>query len=535
MQISTTSAGYKWISDATGVKPTQSFRVSSTIGSHKSTQSHNGFTQNIYPKSYEPEATLRGHLTFAMKYEGVDLDFLARLFAAAGPQPIEQWVKSEPTSAYARQYGFLYEWLTNTTLSGIGDAGGNYVDLLDEKKYLVATKPDKVRRWRINNNLPGTREFCPLIAKTPGMANPEQLTQEINSLVAQFGVRTVERAVNWLTIKESRASFAIESEGREEGRIRRLAAAMSTHCGRIDSALTEEGMTEIQSAIMGGSSTGFKLGTRRSPIFVGHTTSLGQPIIDYLAPHHEDVPMMMEGLREYEARTRGQSPILRAAALSYGLVYIHPLRDGNGRLSRFLINDILRRDKFLPAPMILPVSAVISESAASRHQYDASLERLSRPLMTEIKVDCEFGAITTYSDGVKSNLAFDQWDRSRPTWRYPDLTFQALYLSQVIERAVTHGVKQEALYLQRYDLAVERLKQMVEGADTDYAAIIRSITQNEGVSGKLRKTYPTVFTDTKLSNRITKEILCAFEIKPTEDDGEEDEVEPNYSLRPRQS
>lgn len=531
MQNTSQEVGYKWISAAVGVRPAQSFRVSSIIGTHRSTAAHNGFTQNTWPKAYQPEATLRGHLTFAMKYEGLDLDFLSRVFAKTGPGPVVEWVKNEPTSAYARQYGFLYEWLTGTTLAGIGDASGNYVDLLDESKYLVATTPDKVRRWRINNNLPGTREFCPLVAKTEKTMDPGRLTQEINNLVEKFGAETVERAVNWLTVKESRASFVIESEGKEEDRIRRLARAMSTHCGRIDSAITDEGMLEIQSAIMGSKATEFSLGVRRSPIFVGHTSSIGQPVIDYLAPHHDDVPLMMEGLRTYEVRTRGQNSILRAAALSYGFVYIHPLHDGNGRLSRFLINDILRRDKMVPAPVILPVSAVISENAVSRQQYDVSLERLSRPLMAEIRSDIDFGATTTYPDGVQSNVVFDQWARSRSTWRYPELTFQAQYLSQVIEHSVVHGLKEETLYLRRYDLAVDRLKQVVEGSDADYAAIIRSITQNKGVSGKLTKTYPLIFSDQDLGSTIAREVLQAFEIEPSE--AVQDVVTPNLNVRPR--
>lgn len=34
-----------------------------------------------------------------------------------------------------------------------------------------------------------------------------------------------------------------------------------------------------------------------------------------------------------------------SAVASFGFVYIHPLADGNGRVHRFLINDVLRRDE----------------------------------------------------------------------------------------------------------------------------------------------------------------------------------------------
>lgn len=536
MQIHQNDAGYKWISEAYGVNPVQPFRIRSVIGSAKASVNNNGFVVNTYAASYEPLPTLRDHLTFALKYEGIDLDFLSRLFEKTGPAPIIEWIQREPLGAYARRCAFLYEWLFGVEIEGLDATGGNYVDLLDSRRYLVATNPDNVRRWRVRNNLPGTRAFCPMVALDQlGPIDHGALRDEIDGLVTEYGFDTIERAVNWLTIKESKASFVIESEGKEEDRIRRLAMAMSEHCGRIESAMTDEGMLTIQQAIMGdkeiGKSGGARLGLRHSPVFVGHTSSVGQPVIDYLAPHHKWISGMMEGLRAYEERTRGQNPLLRAAVLSFGFVYIHPLGDGNGRLSRFLINDLLRRDDFLPSPMILPVSAVISENAASRQQYDAALERLSRPLMAVMRSLCEFGANRRHIDGVVSKLHVSDWGRGEPTWRYTDLTQQARYLVGVIEHSIRHGLKGEAQYLRHYDAALEFLKGIIEGRDEDYGKIIHSISQNTGISGKLRKTYPEVFEDHQLAARIERGILEAFElIEPQEDDGE---PVPNFAVRPR--
>lgn len=67
---------------------------------------------------------------------------------------------------------------------------------------------DKVRRWRINSNLPGTRAFCPMVDfGQQGSADSAPLRAEIDNMVNQFGLETIERAVNWLTIKESKASL----------------------------------------------------------------------------------------------------------------------------------------------------------------------------------------------------------------------------------------------------------------------------------------------------------------------------------------
>lgn len=267
-------------------------------------------------------------------------------------------------------------------------------------------------------------------------------------------------------------------------------------------------------------------------MFVGHTNSIFEPVIDYLAPHHDDVPAMMEGLRAFEQRTRGQNPLLRAAALSFGFVYIHPLGDGNGRLSRFLINDILRRDGFLPAPVILPVSAVISENAVRRAAYDSALEHLSRPLMAVMNPMCRFSATVLYDDGVGSNLHVNDWGRGLATWRYADLTLQAEYLVDVIRHSILHGLKDEAVYLLRWDKACEDLKEIIEGRDEDYAAIIRSLVTNKSVSGKLRKAYPGVFSDDDLSKRVERAVLRPFQLLP-EDEDEGDDLVPSLDVRPR--
>lgn len=530
MQNSSIDLGYNWISKALDVTPVQPFRITSSLGSGMSTVQQGRATHKTYARAYEPEPTLVGHLTFALKYEGVDLDFLCRVFQHTGADFLQAWLQQEPTSAYARRAGFFFEWLTGQQIDGIQDAGGNYVDAIDARRYLVATQPDKNRRWRINNNLPGTPAFCPMIERSPTLRDAASLTAQVTALVDDFGEDTLLRAVNWLTVKESRASFAIESEGKEEDRIHLFARAMVTHCGQIEEPLSDASLETLQSGIMGAISTGFRPGLRRSPVFVGHTADY-QPVIDYLAPGFRDVPGMMDGLRAVAQRTVGQHAVLRAAALSFGLVYIHPLADGNGRISRFLINDTLRRDGVLPAPVILPVSAVISASAPHRHAYDQALEVFSKPLMREVGKACSFAQDVLYEDGVRSNLKFELWEDALPSWRYPDLTLQTQYLSQVIDAALTDGLRAEAHYLSRYDQAEQALKLQVEGSSEDYARIIRAITQHHGVSGKLRKTYPLVFEDASRSDRIAADILRAFEATAGEDD--DDDFGPINTVKPR--
>ena len=56
--------------------------------------------------------------------------------------------------------------------------------------------------------------------------------------------------------------------------------------------------------------------------------------------------------------------------------------------------------------------------------------------------------------------------------------------------------------------------------------IIRSVVTNMKVSGKLRKTYPGVFSDENLAKRVERVVFKAFELLP--EDG--DEVVPRLDV-----
>lgn len=70
--------------------------------------------------------------------------------------------------------------------------GGNYVDVIDGAK-LVAASADravKVRRWRVNDNLPGTRYFCPVLL-------PPGCGRRSSKPFRRFIRRAVLRTVPW--------------------------------------------------------------------------------------------------------------------------------------------------------------------------------------------------------------------------------------------------------------------------------------------------------------------------------------------------
>ncbi|MDH0342065.1 Fic family protein [Chromobacterium haemolyticum] len=455
-------------------------------------------------------------MTFALKREGVHLEFLARLFAAVPPAELEHWIDSEPTGQYARRAGFFYEWLTGNRLNFGGVGVGNYVDALDENLYLTATAPDNNQRWRVRDNLPGTRDFCPLVLRSTAVRTAEDYNcaQRLRELEAEYGEDLLMRSAVWLTVKESLASFAIEREDRHIDRVKRFAAVMERRCGHYTSPLDETAITELQREILGPRAT--RYGLRKSPVFVGESDVALGSIVHYVGPHWDDTALMLSGLKAFAERTAGRSSIARAAVLSFGFVYIHPMADGNGRISRFLINDVLRRDGAVPAPFILPVSATITSTTVNRRGYDQVLEVFSRPLMQRYQDQYRFGREQVAEDGVRYNLEFGAYDDAQPAWRFLDLTDHCEYLAHVIDLTIDQEMRNEAAYLRTMRATRAQIKEVMEGPDTEIDRIIRSVRENEGrISNKLKKDFP-LLEDPDVGPEVVRIIQEAFNPTPDE-------------------
>ena len=501
--------GYRWLAERYNVSAVQPFRAQSAIAGSRATVREGGYVREFYTPVARPANTLAGHLAFALKHEGIHLEFLARLFEVAPAADLEAWIAAEPTGQYARRAGFLYEYLTGRQLAFPGVATGNYVTALDEKTYLTASQPVNNPRWRVRDNLPGTRDYCPLVLRTARVRQAEQYdcAQHLADLEVEFGADVLQRSAIWLTIKESRANFAIEHEEQHVDRVRRFAAVMEQRCGQYEEPLSEGALGALQAQILGPRAT--RYGVRRSPVFVGEVDGFTE-VVHYIAPHWNDAPALLSGLREFASRTAGASALVRAAVLSFGFVYIHPMSDGNGRISRFLINDVLRRDQAIPAPFVLPVSATIISSIVNRRGYDQVLELFSRPLMRKYAEAWRFGAEQVAEDGVHYNLQFDAYQDALPAWRYPDMTDHVEYLAEVVQTTIEREMRKEANYLRNLRMARERIKMVIEGPDGDIDRILRSVRDNGGkVSNKLLREFP-ILADKAMTNEVEAIIQAVF-------------------------
>ncbi|MDP9912523.1 hypothetical protein J2W27_004649 [Variovorax boronicumulans] len=486
--------GSAWLAEHFDIRPVQPLAVRSEIGGRRSTLTLNDHRVETYLASARFGSSPAAHINFMLKHEGVPLELLARLFDRMDPEDLAGWIRAEPTGQYARRACFLFEWITGRSLPvADGVAGGNYVDALPREEMVVATVGTPSPRWRVRDNLPGTRDFCPVVRLTPAARKAAEfdIAAAFAEQEAEFGAELLRRSAVWLTLRESRSSFVIEGEQDQTKRIQRFAAVLETRTGQGQVPLAAEDLAQLQEAILGKTTTLPGYGLRQSPVYVGQTVRY-ENVVHYVAPPWEEVPRMVDALRKFLNRTEGAASVMRAAVASFGFVYIHPLSDGNGRVHRFLINDILRRDGAVHAPFILPVSALITDTTFERASYDRALEVFSKPLMGRFAEASSFRREpVAQPDGVLSNFEFAAYDEAMPAWRFIDLTLHVEYMSGVIDRTIRKEMHSQAAFFRAHDEARQGLKEVIEGPDAHLDAIIRSIRQNGGrLSNKLNGQFP---------------------------------------------
>jgi hypothetical protein len=272
----------------------------------------------------------------------------------------------------------------------------------------------------------------------------------------------------------ARGQFStLEKEEPSPERIERFVSLLSnTGKKDIGELLSEESLVKLQNQIVNPrfAATGF----RDFQNYIGQTTLNYDEIINYVCPPPEFLPDLMRELSNTAIKMEGVYPIVRAAAIAFGFVFIHPFEDGNGRIHRFLIHDFLSRDNSLPSGMIIPVSAHMVNNLKL---YDDALEAYSKPLIYIIK----------YTINEEQKLMVFNGSEVEGYYRFPDLTTQTEYLCKVIETSVYHDLPNELNFLQNYDEVKELMKQRIDMPDKLIDLFIRFTHQNNGIFPKRRR------------------------------------------------
>ncbi len=409
---------------------------------------------------------LGAQLAFALKWEALDLGVLAALFKVVAPGDVSEIVRATPTGAVARRVWFLYEWLTRRQLD-VPDAGKvRSVLVVDPRRQVALREGTLSPRHRVVDNLPGTRGFCPMVRWTPALeaAVAKRLDERAREVVGRTPRDLVARAAAFLLLRDSRSSFAIEGERPSSSRAARWAQAIGQAGLRpLDVAELER----LQRLVIGDARF-VPLGLRREGGFVGtHDRETREPVPDHVSARPEDLPDLVAGLLDYSRRAvaGGVDPVIAAAALSFGFVYVHPFADGNGRLHRWLLHHVLAAAGYNPPGLVFPVSAVILRRL---EEYRAVLEERSRSLLPFI----EWRPTTDGNVEVLGDTA--------DFYRYFDATAHAEFLYSCVEQTVERDLPDEVGFLEAFDRFSESVKDVVDMPDARIELLRGFLEQGSG-------------------------------------------------------
>lgn len=440
--------------------------------SYKNRQYTKGQWQVFTPR-HLPDDTLYKHLIFALKYEGVNLLVLKKLFDQLSEKEMIDLLREEPTGQYNRRLWFLYEWLLKKELPIEDLQKGNYVPLLNEAIQYAIKEGRRSGRHRIVNNLPGTRSFCPLIRKTEQLEKciAADFAAQKNNYLKNIRKDILQRASAFLLLKDSKASFTIEGESPKNKRTARWGQAIGqagTH------NLTKDELIRLQQIVIENPRF-LNMGFREKGGFVGeHDRLSGEPIPDHISARWQDIQQLIDGLIETNELLLDPEidAVLAATIVAFGFVFIHPFEDGNGRIHRYLIHHILARKKFAQQGIIFPVSASILDHI---NDYRQALESYSRPLLDFIE----------WQETKDHNV--EVLNDTIDYYRYFDATIQAEFLYDCVRDTIENIIPEEVAYLTRYDEFKRYLDNEFEMPDNTVASLVRFLEQHDGKLSKRAK------------------------------------------------
>ena len=484
-------AGYSALIDAYGL-PVPLPRTLSAIGEHHRVVEEGGW--RILTPRHAPHPTLEGHLTFALKYEGLDLAVLKRLFLTTGPTEIEALVRAKPTGSYARRIWFLYEWLIGDRVDLPDAAAGRYAPAIDPDRQW-AVEGTNSPRHRVKNNLPGTPEFCPLVFRTKTLDRfiALKLPERAQEIVADVPRDLLARTAAFLLLKDSKSSYAIEGERPPQDRIQRWGRAIG-EAGRR--ALDHEELLRLQNIVIGDARF-VKLGLRQEGGFVGeYDRDTRMPLPGHISARPDDLPSLAEGMIVFDhGPAQKLDPVIAAAVLAFGFVYVHPFEDGNGRIHRYLIHHVLTQCGFNPPGVAFPVSAAILERI---DEYRRILEDYSLRLLPLIDWEpTENGNVRVLNE-------------TGDFYRFFDATPHAEFLYGCVQKTIEEDLPNETDFLRRYDMFRGRVATIVDMPDRIIDLLFRLLQQNGGrLSKRAREREFEALTDTETDQieRMYREVF----------------------------
>ncbi len=475
-------AGYARIIDAYRLAVPRPVRVAGIAGRHRPKDLG---TLLLLTERYAPSDSLADQVTFALKWEGIDLAVLDALFRAIPATDVADAVRSAPTGSYMRRLWFLYEWLTGHVLD-LPDLGKvKAVPVVNEALQLALAKGEVSSRHRVRNNLPGTPAFCPMVRRTPSIAafQGSDLGGEARRIMGRTRADVLARAAAFLLLSDSRASYRIEGEKPSPDRLRRWGEAIQ-RAGNVGLSVAE--LEALQRQVVGDDRF-VHIGLRQDGGFVGeHDRHTQAPLPDHVSARPEDLPSLVEGIIAFDERAgRGAMDAIAAAAVvAFGFAYVHPFEDGNGRIHRWLIHHVLAAAGFAEPGLVFPVSAVMLREIGN---YRKVLESYSRRLLPLIAWE------PTAQNNVRVLNETVSW------YRFFDATAHVEFLFQCVETTVRRDLPYEVAFLTAHDRFTEGLSEIVDMPTNTVSLLHSFLRQGDGrLSKRAREGEFQALTDAEV-------------------------------------
>lgn len=425
-------------------------------------------------------STLLDHVLFALKHEEPQLPLLLEALRLVSAEDLSSALAAQRTGSFLRKAAFLWEKAHGQELALPWDStGGNYVDLFDAETYYVGPVWERSQRLRVNFNGIGPLEFCPVVRRDEALAaRGQQVLARLHAWAADArNQSTLDRVLSWAYLSETRDSFAIENETPTPDKERAFLQALATL--RERRPLTEDYLVEPQNTVISNplmAEAEFR--NRQNWLQRGGHGALA---VRYVPPPPDAMMSLMDGWARMANSTEGDvPPLVRAALVSFGFVFLHPFMDGNGRLSRLLAHHSLNLQQALPLvdgqATLLPLSV-----AMKRHEADylAALEAFSRPAR-------QLWDVTYLAD---NEFVFDF--KSTPyVYAHWNGEAAAQFVTTCAEQALAQSLLEETRFIHAYDQAFERIDRAFNLPNRTVNLLIQWVRQNGGQMPLRRRTAP---------------------------------------------
>lgn len=434
------------------------------------------------PRHVAPQTNdILEHVQFALKHEGIHLAILHEAMKLVPAQAMVDALQAQPQGAYLRRAAFVWEKAHDQALPFPQATAGNYLDFFDGQEYYTGQVWEKNQKFRVNFNGIGPYTFC------PAMRRDAALEQQGADVLAQLhawathpgNAEILDRVMGWAYLSETRDSYAIENEAPSPDKEQAFLQAMK-HL-QDKTPLTEDYLVQLQNTVI---STPIKAEVQ----FRVHQNWLqrggqGALAVRYVPPPPDTMGWLMDGFVRMANARDDVPPLIKAALVSFGFVYLHPFMDGNGRVSRLLAHHSLNYNGALPevngSPTILPLSVAMKKN---EKEYLQALESFSKP--ARALWDVRYIGDSDFTFDFKSTpMVYAHWMGQHA----------ARFVTACAQSALEQSLIDEAKFIHAYDQAFERIDRAYDLPNRTINLLIQWIQQNHCKMPERRRNADELF------------------------------------------